>query len=102
MRTLANPGKEDPGIIAVMDGLRSNYTVEEPPGMGQQGCAFCLPLLTKALTGSGEEGLRLANGARVRWRDQVAARLLNLQKPDGSCVNLEPRWWEADSVIVTC
>jgi squalene-hopene/tetraprenyl-beta-curcumene cyclase len=45
---------------------------------------------------------KLANGAEVLWRDQVAVRLLKLQKADGSWVNPEPLWWEADPVLVTC
>jgi squalene-hopene/tetraprenyl-beta-curcumene cyclase len=70
--------------------------------MGQQGYFYYLYLLTKALTASGEDRLRLANGTEVRWQDEVALRLLTLQKADGSWVNSEPRWWETDSVLVTC
>jgi squalene-hopene/tetraprenyl-beta-curcumene cyclase len=94
--------KEDPRVVAVKDWLWSNYTIEENPGMGQQGYFYYLHLLTKALTASGEDRLKLANGAEVLWRDQVAVRLLKLQKADGSWVNPEPRWWEADPVLVTC
>jgi squalene-hopene/tetraprenyl-beta-curcumene cyclase len=97
----ARLGKDDPRVVAVKDWLRSNYTIEENPGMGQQGYFYYLHLLTKALAASGEEQLKLANGAEVLWRDQVAARLLKLQRDDGSWVNPEPRWWEADPVLVT-
>jgi squalene-hopene/tetraprenyl-beta-curcumene cyclase len=69
--------------------------------MEQQGYFYYLHLLTKALTASDEDRLKLASGAEVLWRDQVAARLLKLQKADGSWVNPEPRWWEADPVLVT-
>ena len=43
-----------------------------------------------------------ARCAEVRWQDQVAVRLLKLQKADGSWVNPEPRWWEADPVLAPC
>jgi squalene-hopene/tetraprenyl-beta-curcumene cyclase len=98
----AKLGKDDPRVVAVMDWLRANYTLEENPGMGQQGYFYYLHLLTKALTASGEERLKLSAGAEVPWRDQVAGRLLRLQQADGSWVNPEPRWWEADPVLATC
>ena len=97
----AKLSKDDPRVVAVKDWLRSNYTPEENPGMGQQGYFYYLYLLTKALTASGEDRLPLGNGTEVPWRDEVALRLLQLQQADGSWVNPEPRWWEADSVLVT-
>ncbi len=98
----AKLGKDDPRVVAVKEWLRANYTLEENPGMGQQGYFYYLHLLTKALTASEEERLRLSNGAEVPWRNQVAERLLRLQKADGSWVNAEPRWWEADPILATC
>lgn len=98
----AKLSKEDPRVVAVKDWLRSNYTLEENPGMGQQGYFYYLYLLTKALTASGEDRIQLANGTEVLWRDEVAGRLLKLQQAQGSWVNSEPRWWEADSVLITC
>lgn len=98
----ADLGKDDPRVLAVKDWIESNFTLEENPGMGQQGYFYYLHLLTKALNALGEDRLKLANGAEVPWRNQVAARVLELQKADGSWVNPEPRWWEADPVLVTC
>jgi squalene-hopene/tetraprenyl-beta-curcumene cyclase len=98
----AKVSKDDPRVVAVKDWSRWNYTIEENPGMEQQGYFYYLHLLTKALTAAGEDRLKLAKGEEVAWRDQVATRLLKLQKPDGSWVNPEPRWWEADPVLVTC
>lgn len=97
----AQLSKDDPRVVAVKDWLRSNYTLKENPGMGQQGYFYYLYLLTKALTAAGEDRLPQAVGADVLWRDAVAGRLLQLQRADGSWVNPEPRWWEADPVLVT-
>ena len=97
----AKVSKDDPRVTAVLDWLRSNYTLEENPGMEQQGYYYYLHLMTKALVAVGDEGMRLKGGKEVRWRDEVATRLLKLQKPDGSWSNPEPRWWEADPVLVT-
>jgi len=98
----AKLSQDDPRVVAVKDWLRANYTLAENPGMGQQGYFYYLHLLTKALTASGEERLKLSDGAEVPWRDQVAGRLLKLQQADGSWVNPEPRWWEADPILATC
>jgi squalene-hopene/tetraprenyl-beta-curcumene cyclase len=98
----AKMDKADPRVVAVKEWLRTNYTIEENPGMGQQGYFYYLHLMTKALTFSGEERLRLSDGTEVPWQAQVAGRLLRLQKADGSWVNPEPRWWEADPVLATC
>ena len=92
--------KDDPCVTAVLDWLRNNYTIEENPGMNQQGYYYYLHLMTKALTAAGLEKLKVA-GKDVDWRSEVSARLLKLQKPDGSWLNPDPRWWEADPVLVT-
>jgi squalene-hopene/tetraprenyl-beta-curcumene cyclase len=97
----AQLSQDDPRVVAVKDWLRSNYTLEENPGMGQQGYFYYLYLLTKALTAAGEDRLPQAKGADILWRDEVAGRLLQLQRADGSWANPEPRWWEADPVLVT-
>ncbi len=59
----AKLSKEDPRVVAVKDWLRSNYTIEENPGMEQQGYFYYRHLLTKALTASDEERLKLAIAA---------------------------------------
>ncbi len=93
--------KDDPRVVAVLDWLERNYTLEENPGMGAQGYYYYVHLMTKALTAAGVEHLKLRNGTEVRWRDEVAKRLIGLQQPDGSWVNENPRWWETDRVLVT-
>jgi squalene-hopene/tetraprenyl-beta-curcumene cyclase len=93
--------KEDPRVAAVMEWLRSNYTLEENPGMGQQGLYYYLHLLTKGLTAAGVDELVLKDGRRVGWRKEVAMRLMTLQQRDGSWINSSPRWWEKDSNLVT-
>ncbi len=97
----AKVSKEDPRVVAVLDWLSGNYTLEENPGMGQQGYYYYLHLMTKALTAAQVDTLVLSDGRKVRWRDEVANRLLALQQPDGSWVNPNPRWWETDRNLVT-
>ena len=93
--------REDPRVAAVLDWLRSNYTLEENPGMELQGLYYYLHLMTKALNTAGIETLELKDGRKINWRREVAMRLINLQQADGSWSNTVGRWWEKDPNLVT-
>lgn len=100
----AKVSREDPRVVAVLDWLRHNYTLEENPGMGQEGYYYYLHLMTKALTAAGVETLKTGEGEAARevaWRQEVASRLVSRQQADGSWVNETPRWWESDRNLVT-
>lgn len=92
---------DDPRVEAVMTWLGENYTLEENPGMGQQGLFYYLQLITKALKTSGRDHLETGDGRRIDWRSDVARRLLSLQRADGSWANENNRWMETDAALVT-
>lgn len=92
---------EDPRVVAVHEWLQRNYTLDENPGMGPQGLFYYFHTMAKALTALGAEELTLPGGRTVAWRRELAMRLLDLQKPDGSWVNTSARWWENDPALVT-
>ena len=91
----------DPRVQAVLEWLRANYSLTENPGMGQQGYFYYLHLMTKALTSARVDELKTADGKTLDWRRDVAMRLINLQKADGSWQNDTGRWWEKDPNLVT-
>jgi squalene-hopene/tetraprenyl-beta-curcumene cyclase len=93
--------RDDPRVQAAFDWLRNNYTLDENPGMGQQGLYYYLHLMTKALAIYGVDQLPIASGQSVDWRKDVAMKLINLQKSDGSWANANGRWWEHDPSLVT-
>jgi squalene-hopene/tetraprenyl-beta-curcumene cyclase len=97
----ANLKRDDPRVTAVFDWLRRNYTLEENPGMGPQGLYYYFHTQAKALSAYGVNELELANGRKVDWRRDLAMRLMDLQRPDGSWFNDNSRWWEKDPVLVT-
>jgi squalene-hopene/tetraprenyl-beta-curcumene cyclase len=97
----ANVDRTDPRVVAVVEWLRTNYTVEENPGMGAQGQYYYLHLMTKALTAARIDRIRLVDGREVAWREEVAGKLLKGQSADGSWVNANPRWWETDKALVS-
>jgi squalene-hopene/tetraprenyl-beta-curcumene cyclase len=92
---------DDPRVTAVYGWLRDNFTVDENPGLGQQGLYYYLHLMTKALTLYGADRLSLKDGRTLDWRREVAMKLINLQKADGSWANPNGRWWEHDPALVT-
>lgn len=93
--------KDDPRVTAVLEWLRTHYTLSENPGMEQAGLYYYLHLLSKGLSAAGVNDLELRDGRRVAWRREVAMRLMELQQTNGSWVNSNPRWWEKDPVLVT-
>jgi squalene-hopene/tetraprenyl-beta-curcumene cyclase len=93
--------RDDPRVVAVMDWLANNFSLEENPGMGEQGYFYYLQLMTKALTITDVDQIELKNGKKSDWRKEVAMKLINLQKADGSWANENGRWWEKDPALVT-
>lgn len=97
----ADLNQDDPRVVAVMDWLKNNWTTNENPGMGQQGLYYYLHLMTKGLTICNVDELTLNDGKTVNWRKDVATKLIDLQKADGSWQNSAGRWWEKDPNLVT-
>lgn len=93
--------KDDPRITAVMEWLSRNFTLAENPGMNEQGLYYYYQTMSKALSAAGVDELTLTDGNKVDWRDELANTIISKQKSDGSWVNTNNRWWEADPVLVT-
>jgi squalene-hopene/tetraprenyl-beta-curcumene cyclase len=97
----ADLDREDPRVKAVYEWLGKNYTLEENPGMGEQGLYYGYHTMAKALAAYGAKTLVVEGGKEIDWRRELAMKLLNLQREDGSWVNQNGRWWEKDPVLVT-
>ncbi|MEK0446244.1 MAG: hypothetical protein RLZZ399_1565 [Verrucomicrobiota bacterium] len=97
----ADLSKEDPRVLAAVEWLSRNYSVEENPGMGKAGLYYYYYLMTKGLTAAGIQQLPLADGKKVAWRPLLARKVLDLQQGDGSWANENGRWMEKDPVLVT-
>lgn len=97
----AQMDKNDPRVKEAFGWLSRNYTLDENPGMGQEGLYYYYHTMAKCLSIYGAETLTLSDGSKVNWRRDLAKRLLNLQHGDGYWVNPSGRWWEKDPVLVT-
>lgn len=92
---------EDPRVQAALQWLGENYTLDENPGLGQEGRYYYYHTMAKALSVAGVEQLKTKDGKMVDWRNELSRHLLNHQKPDGSWLNDTGRWMENDPVLVT-
>ena len=98
----ADVSKDDPRVSAVIGWLRDHYTLQENPGIGAEGLYYYYCMMAKALSAYGSPELEMAGGHKVDWRNDMALKLINLQRPDGSWINESGRWMEKDPTLVTC
>lgn len=92
---------QDVRVQSAKDWAARHWSLDENPGMGQEGLYYFFNVLTKSLTAAGDEILTRPDGTAVTWREEVARKLIALQKPEGFWVNENNRWWEGDPNLVT-
>ena len=97
----ARVSKNDDRVSAVIDWLSKNYTLDENPGMGQEGLYYYFHLMSKALTAHGVKNLKGPDSKSIDWRNQLASKLIALQNENGSWKNSNKRWMEGDSNLTT-
>ena len=86
----------DPRVRQSFDYLAKYWTVDENPGMGSQGLYYFYDIMARALSASGADRV-----GGHDWRRELSAKVMSLQKPDGSWFNDNNRFWEADPVLCT-
>jgi squalene-hopene/tetraprenyl-beta-curcumene cyclase len=101
----ANVTRDDPRIKACLAWIQRNYTLDCNPNMpgrqSRQGLFYYYNVFARALSAWGEPVIYDAARRPHNWRIELCAKLLSIQKPDGSWVNDEPRWLEGDSTYIT-
>ena len=93
--------RSDPRVKSALDYCTKFWTVDENPGMGSQGLYYYFDILSRALSVAGIDELVQPDGRRVAWKKELAAKILSLQKEDGSWENENNRFWENDPVLAT-
>ncbi len=88
--------RSDPRVKQSLEYCEKNWSVDENPGMGNQGLYYFYDVMARALSASGVE-----NVGGHDWKAELSAKLISLQKPDGSWSNSNNRFWEADPVLCT-
>lgn len=97
----AQVGRDDPRVRSAIDWALRHWTVEENPGMGAKGLFYFYTIMAKALSLYGGDKLQAAGGKAIDWRGDLAAKLIKIQRQDGSWVNVDNTFWEGDPVLVT-
>ena len=102
----ADVNRSDPRVRSAFEWSSKRWSLEENPGMGQQGLYFFYNVLTKALTAYGQDLVPLKNGSLLDWRGAVASKLVQLQRIEASTghgywKNDNGRFWENDPVLAT-
>jgi len=93
--------RNDPRVISAFDYCTKHWTLEENPGQGRQGVYFYYNILTRALAAANVDEVPQEGGGSLAWREALIRKVISLQKPDGSWVNENNRWWENDPVLAT-
>ncbi|MGN0852779.1 MAG: prenyltransferase/squalene oxidase repeat-containing protein [Kiritimatiellia bacterium] len=93
--------RSDARVKSALEYCSKFWTVDENPGMGSQGLYYYYDILTRALSVAGVDSFVLPDGRTAHWRRELAAKLLALQKADGSWANDNNRFWENDPVLAT-
>lgn len=102
----ADVNKNDPRVQSAFDWAVKHWTLDENPGMGDQGLYYFYGVLSKALAAYGRDAIPAKDQTQIMWRDALAKKLINLQKIDsktghGYWVNTNNRFWEANDILVT-
>ena len=86
----------DPRVRQSLDYMTRNWSVDENPGMGSQGLYYFYDIMARALSAAA-----VADVGGHDWKRELSAKVISLQKPDGSWYNDNNRFWEADPVLCT-
>lgn len=98
----AGVSKDDERVVAATNWLKENYTLNENPGMGQQGLFYYFHTFGKTMSVIADSGQFVdADGKAHPWKAELTARLGELQQRNGSWQNPADRWYEGDPNLVT-
>lgn len=97
----AGVGPDDPRVKAAADWIKKHYTLEANPGMEDAGLYYYYQTFAKALDALKQDVITDASGKKHNWRQELLSELVKRQRPDGSWLNDNQRWMEADPNLVT-
>lgn len=93
--------QDDPRVKAARNWIQQFYTLEENPGLGQQGLFYYYHTFAKTLSVLDVDLFVDKDGKEHDWRKELANHLFSNQKKNGSWINETDRWYEGDPNLVT-
>jgi squalene-hopene/tetraprenyl-beta-curcumene cyclase len=97
----AGLAKDDPRVKAALNYITQHYTLDENPGLGQQGLYYYYHTFAKTMAVLGEPMLTDAAKVAHDWKAELVAALAKRQQPHGGWVNPADRFMEGDPNLVT-
>jgi len=97
----AGVGPEDPRVKAAYRWVQKHYTIQENPGMGDNGLYYYFHTFAKALDAIGTDEVVDETGVKHDWRQELIDEFARRQQSDGSWLNSNQRWLESDPNLVT-
>jgi len=92
---------DDPRVRAATEWIRKNYGLDVNPGLGKQGLYYYYHTFAKALDALNVDTFLDASGNQHDWRRELTEKLASEQQANGSWINSQSRWLEADPNLVT-
>jgi squalene-hopene/tetraprenyl-beta-curcumene cyclase len=94
--------RDDPRVVAAERWIREHYTLDENPGLGDDGLYYYYLTMARALDAWGKDELSPVSEAEpIDWRTDLITTLASLQNEDGSFTIRSSRWMEDNEVLVT-
>jgi squalene-hopene/tetraprenyl-beta-curcumene cyclase len=97
----AGLSRDDPRVKAALAYITKHYSLDENPGLGQQGLYYYYHTFAKTMAVLETPTIADAAGTSHDWRAELVAALARRQQPDGSWVNPADRFMEGDPNLVT-
>lgn len=102
----ADVSREDVRVQSAMDWASKHWSLDENPGMGNQGLFFFYNIIAKCMNAMNKETIPTASGEAIKWREELADKVISIQKIDpatghGYWINENNRFWESDQVLST-
>lgn len=92
---------EDARVKAAIEWITKFYSVEENPGLGQQGVLYYYQMFAKALATMDQDMVKDGQGKLHDWRKELAQHLFSIQQDNGAWLNKNDRWYEGNPDLGT-
>ena len=93
--------RADPRVQSALNWASRHWTLDENPGMQDQGLYFFYNVMSRALAAAGLETIPREQGDAIPWAKELVGKVVSLRQDDGSWVNRNGRFLENDSVLAT-
>jgi squalene-hopene/tetraprenyl-beta-curcumene cyclase len=104
----ADLDRDDPRMVAAMDWISKNYTLDRNPGMPDkqklQGLFYYYLTMGRALNAYGSSTITVKSGdtkEKRDWANDLVDTVVSQQHKEGWWANSETRWLESQPVLVT-